>query len=444
MANPDVTNNMHTSSVLVSDMVASYLREKLLSLAEKNTIFYELGDKEPLPEGNSKTIQFTRYERLSLPTSPLIEGETPSSMYLTTSVIQAVVEQWGAVVTLTDVAEMTINHPAMRIAQQRLSTQHDETVDREIQRTLAGTSNATFANGRASRATLVAGDVLTTDDLRRLLANLRQQGAVPFDGSHYVGVFDPYVEMDITKDATFKDAAVYQDMRPLLNGEVGTWMGVRWKRSNNIPSITAISSGLTWAAQTTLASFTGFTASSTVYGKVTKLDPMTGAEVYIQNATSVTNGAAFMAQITIASATSGAGTYNIYLTMEAGAAATATFQHRVVADGASSYVVTIAKAVGTGTIVTTGTARALAVVGTGMLAPPDASAAGAVHLTYIFGKEAFGVVNLGGLKTTITPSTPSDSDPLVQRRKAGWKQLFKAVIKNPDFFRRIESLSTYG
>ena len=51
---------------------------------------------------------------------------------------------------------------------------------------------------------------------------------------------------------------------------------------------------------------------------------------------------------------------------------------------------------------------------------------------------------LGGLQTFVTPAQASDSDPAAQRRKVSWKQLFKALILNPDFGKRIESASDFN
>ena len=66
-----------------------------------------------------------------------------------------------------------------------------------------------------------------------------------------------------------------------------------------------------------------------------------------------------------------------------------------------------------------------------------------VHSSWVFGKEAFAVVDLQKLQSFLTPNQASDSDPLVQRRKAGWKLMFKAVICNNDFMARIESESAF-
>src|SRR5204862_8081562 len=90
------------------------------------------------------------------------------------------------------------------------------------------------------------------------------------------------------------------------------------------------------------------------------------------------------------------------------------------------------------------TAPVVIVQATGAVAPPPPPTATNVHTSYIFGKESFGVVDLGGLETFLTPATASDSDPLVQRRKVGWKQPFKPVILNPNYFTRLESLSAFN
>ena len=88
-----------------------------------------------------------------------------------------------------------------------------------------------------------------------------------------------------------------------------------------------------------------------------------------------------------------------------------------------------------------------------VLAPPvagtsiagsDIPASGVtVHQSWVFGKEAFSVIDLQKLQSFVTPAQASDSDPLVQRRKAGWKLMFKAVICNNNFMKRIETGSAY-
>lgn len=429
---------MDTTATLAADLVPKLIKEKLLMIAERDLVFYELADKESLPEGQGKTIQFTRYERLPLPVSPAIEGQTPGDTQLTTSTVQAVVDQWIAVVTLTDVAVLTVRHPVLRVAQSRMGTQHSETVDREIQIVLMGGSNVTFAGVATSRATLIAGDVVTTDLIRKVWANLRSAGAPFRDAALYAGVFDPFVMMDVSKDSTFVTAQSYSNIKTLMNAEVGTWMGVRWKVSNLIPILTLLSAADYTATATDLGAPVGgevnFTAASNVLVQVTHLDPQTAFETEIGAVTTVTNGASFSVTVTVAAAAP-TGIYKIYVSLEGGIVPTLqTVVNHVI--GITDTLVYIKAGAPSG-------AGRFVVAATGAVGPPEPPAAGNVHVSYVFGKESFGVTDLGGLETFLTPATATDSDPAVQRRKTSWKQLFKAVIKNTDFFSRIESLSAF-
>ena len=431
---------MNTSQSLASDLVPVYIKEKLLSIAEKNLVFYDLADKENLPEGNGKTIQFSRYERLPLPITPLVEGVTPGGSDLTVSTVQAVVDQWGDFVPITDVAELTVKHPALRIAIDRLATQHDETLDRETQVVLMGGNNVTFAGAATSRDTLVPGDVMTTDLIRLVVATLRQQGAMTYDGRNFMGVVDPFVEMDLSKDSTFVTAASYQNLVALMNAEIGKWMGVRWKTSNLIPIISLIALTTIYTATATdvgapVGGEVNFTATSSVLVQVTQLDPQTHFETGVSAVQTVTNGASFSVTVTIASGAP-SGVYKIYVSLVNGAVATLQ-QVDVHTTGTTDTFVFIMAG-------TPSAANRFVVTASGAVAPPAPPSGANVHISYVFGKESFGVCDLGGLRTTLTPNVPSDSDPLVQRRKAGWKQIWKAVIKNTQFFERIESLSAFN
>src|SRR4029077_16839668 len=92
----------------------------------------------------------------------------------------------------------------------------------------------------------------------------------------------------------------------------------------------------------------------------------------------------------------------------------------------AQYVGVIAKAV-TSAAATTSVGYSA----TGAPAGADPPAAGAVHTGYVFGKSSFAVPAIGSrVTTTLTPATASDSDPLKQRRKAGFKFFTKTCILN--------------
>lgn len=62
-----------------------------------------------------------------------------------------------------------------------------------------------------------------------------------------------------------------------------------------------------------------------------------------------------------------------------------------------------------------------------------------VYPCLVVGKGAYGVGTFQSLQTYLTPATPSDSDPLAQRRKVGAKVAFGAIILQNDAMIRIET-----
>ena len=418
-----------------------WMRDEVLAIAEKATVFADLGDDVNMPEGEGKTFSAQRYERLALPAAPLTEGITPDSTPLVVTMVSGVLEQWGIVVTLTDVGLMTVKHPALRLAQDRLGTAGAELIDREVQKVLWGGGTMVIAGGKSSVSALAAGDVVNTDLLSQVIATLRQLGAPSFQGGLYAGVVDPYVEQDIAKDPTFVSSHTYAETDALFNAEIGRWRGVRWKRSNMIPIVTqTTTANVTQAAADAGAPQTGetnFTAGATVNVQAVGMDPSSGFITSVSTLRPVTNAGSFSVAVTIA-AGAPTGPYGIYVSGE-GAAAVPTFQLTVNHVSGTADTRTFIKA---GT--PNGANRYVAST-SGAPAPPAPPATGNLHTSYVFGRSAFGVPRIGArLEATLTPATATDSDPLKQRRRAGTKTFFKTVILNKDFYRVLASMSAFN
>jgi N4-gp56 family major capsid protein len=429
-----------TTTGLAADLAPLWLRDELMQIAEKLTVFADLADDVAMPEGEGKTFSAQRYERLPLPNTPLTEGVTPDSTPLTVTAVSAMLEQWGMVVTLTDVGMMTTKHPALTAARDRLGNAGAELWDREIQRVVSGGGTVNFPGGKTSRSTLVQTDVVSTDLLSQTIAQLRQLGAPTFVNGYYAGVVDPFVEQDFIKDPTFIQAHSYAEVLPLMNAEIGRWRGVRWKRSNYIPIVAALAAANFTAAaadvNTPQTGETNFAAGSSVLVQVAQMNTA-GQETGISAVSTVTNAQSFSAAVTITAAAA-TGPYRIYVSAAGGAVALS----QVVVNHVSGTA-------DVRTFIASGTpngANRFVISTSGAPAQPPAPAAGVtVHRTYVFGKSAFATPHIGAKMTaTITPPTASDSDPLQQRRRTGFKWYGKTVILNTDFYRVIESASAFG
>ena len=392
----------------------TYIAAKTLMRIKRDVIVYGLGKKEKLPNRFSKTFQFTRFEKLALPYAPLTEGVSPDNTNMSITTVQAVMDQWGSYINLSDVATITAKHPALQQGIELLAEQASETIDRECIKLLLSNTSVNYPGVISSRVGLASNSYVTTTDMKKVIANLRNDGAHGISGRLFVGLIDPSVEMDLLEDATFQNAASYSNIVALHNGEAGTWMGVRWVVSNLIPNLTQI-------ASPSAASGTGGTlANLTAYDfKVTAVQNSTGFEVQVTSKMDVsTAGGGTAIDITMPAATGY--TYNVY----AGA------------DNGVLYLFSSQNAPGAVVKVTS-------IPVSGVVAPASPNTSVEVHFMWVMGKEAFAVPELMSLQTYLTPDQASDSDPLAQRRKAGWKVMFKPVICNELFIQRLEVASRY-
>jgi N4-gp56 family major capsid protein len=191
-----------------------------------------------------------------------------------------------------------------------------ETVDREIIVVLLAGTSVSYPAAHDSRDDLssTSTDVVNTTLVRKVVAAIRQRGAHEFDGNDFVGVVDPQVEMDISSDSTFQQAGQYSNIKILQNGEIGRWMGVRWMRSNHIPTLTGV------AAVSAASATGGSLASGTYYTAVEYIDANTGFPAQVSQAASLAVGATGKIDITLPTAT--AYVYNVYI----GASATALYK----------------------------------------------------------------------------------------------------------------------
>jgi hypothetical protein len=76
---------------------------------------------------------------------------------------------------------------------------------------------------------IAATDVISYTNINMALATLQDNEAEPLDHGYFVGIVDSMVAYDLRKDTDWKNVATYKDdVKWLLNGELGTAYGIRW------------------------------------------------------------------------------------------------------------------------------------------------------------------------------------------------------------------------
>lgn len=233
----------------------TYFSAKLLEVAVLFTVLDQFGDKDPLPSNSSKSIQFNRLEKLNTSTSPtqLDEGISPDAIGLQMSQFTAVAEQYGILLRLSDLAELTSKHDVVGRALYVLGLHAAETYDILIFNVLSAGSSTYYPNGKTS-TTLTASDKIGYVDFTALHANLMDQGGRPFDDGDYVLVVAPQVHASLLQDPDFKASNQFGKPERIWKGEVQELSGFRVVKTN-APGFAPVLSATSGTAKKTYISY---------------------------------------------------------------------------------------------------------------------------------------------------------------------------------------------
>ena len=431
-----------TFSTLSNDAPNVYIANQMYRLAERNMRVGKYAKMHQVPQRMGKTLRIVRYKRLNLPFSTLTEGVPPDAVALATENVDVTLEQWGIVVLLTDVAEITTKHPALQIAIDRTAMAISEVLEREQCNMLLAGTQVYYPAAVTTRVGLAASNKLDTATVLKATVALRNAGAAEDEGL-FKGVMSPQQEGDVlASDTTFKDASNFANVRKLEHGEIGVWMGTRWARGNFLPVFKGQAAPDAGAVSGTLDAGT--------------LKPQVNA---VDGGGSITSATNFKFAVVFRDKTSD---YERHITLTSAniaSAATGNNESFTIAVSAASlvnyvYDVYMTVAGGTGSLfkvlsrqaTTTSAAITTIPAGTEAVLTASPNATVEVFVAWVFGKDSFGRVELDGmsLASYITPPGASYSNPLAQGRKIGTKVMFKSFIIDNNFFARIETGSAFS
>jgi len=117
----------------------------------------------------------------------------------------------------------------LRFAREQMVYDAARNVDTDLATAITAATGATdlFGGAATSEATLVAGDVLTTDLIAEGQSVLKQVGWMPEPDRPFVLFISAISEEVLLKDSQFVNAAEYGDQSVIMNGEIGRYLGVR-------------------------------------------------------------------------------------------------------------------------------------------------------------------------------------------------------------------------
>src|SRR5216684_2666319 len=437
--------------------VQQYIADETLPVARRQLVAYQAGEPLTLPKGMGTTYTATRFQRLPLPQYPLAEGVPPPGEQMTIQQVTGVAQQWGDGVRITDQAEIQTKHPLFKTAMDLIGLQIAETFDRNSFNMLMGLTQVNYVNSRGSRGALVAGDVLDTTTVLRTNAALETIGAPRFMGdeqantklnagssgggkradsnpsgiAHYIGITHTIPVADWSQNSTVVLARTYSAVNRLYNYEFGEWGGIRFVRSNMVPTFSGLANNANGSAAVAQAG--GGTLLTTNYFII-----ITGSDTanqYESQIYAVSGAIAVVAggSIVVTTPNIAGFTYNVYI----GTTNTPTNL------GASAAGPNVGPAQGQAVQLPPATHVTITNLGIFQTPPARPGTGITVYPTFVIGRGLYGQIVLENVKYSYLKD-PDKFDPWNQQRIVAWKAYWGGIILNQLFGARIEHTSAFS
>jgi len=214
----------------ISQAMQDYFSRELLDTIEKTVVLDQFAMKSPLPaKGGGRNMTFFRYlEGDSSNVTQLTEGATPTTKALELEKVEVDLEQYGQVLSISDIADATALFNNIEQATLRIGRDSALHLDSIIRAELF--SNVTNVTDIFSGSTTSWGTSITAADASDWLdaaTALKINAATPLDGG-FVAIVGPQQARDLLADSEWQEAHHYAEPQARLRGEIGRMHGVRF------------------------------------------------------------------------------------------------------------------------------------------------------------------------------------------------------------------------
>lgn len=248
---------MTTATGSLSEELRTFYDKNLLSRLLPNLVWMLFGQPRQMPKREGQTVQFRRFSSLSLATTPLTEGVTPSGNTLTVSSLTATPKQYGDYVEISDVLDMTAPDPVLIESGELLGEQAAQSMDSVVRDIVIAGTTVQYAGGHSQRSDVTSSDKLSLTEIRKAVRTLHNNKAKKITSildastgigtkpiaAGYVGIVGPNGLYDLKNDSAFVTVEQYGSKVDLLPFEVGAMDEVRFIRTDQPAIFSAQGSG---------------------------------------------------------------------------------------------------------------------------------------------------------------------------------------------------------
>jgi len=237
-----MSDNLMTTTSDVEPAVGIVYDRALLKAPSPIYIYTKYAEKRSIGTKQGTTIKFRRYARLAAATTPLTEGITPSGSKLSKVDLTATISQYGDLVSITDVVDLTVEDSVIAVAVEQQNDQLNNTNDQLCRDYIcASASSVDCTNGSPTATLLNQTDIdgvvqtLRSNDCQYMFQRVNAGagiGTSPIRAS-YVGMAHTVLENDLRAVDGFMDIVEYAQQGGIDDAEFGNTGNVRWLTSTN-------------------------------------------------------------------------------------------------------------------------------------------------------------------------------------------------------------------
>jgi N4-gp56 family major capsid protein len=232
-ANTSVTSNL-------TQEVQTYYEKVFLDRAQYELVMKEGAQTRTHATGQGRTVNFTRYNPLTVITSPLGEASNPVTCPINASTVAMTLSEYGLTTTHGKLLTLVSIDSGMKEKVELVGQNMGETLDQLVRAELQNGSS--YYGNNHTVSTFTAGDTLDACDIRLMVQQLELNKANPYKDGLFLGKTDPYSKYNLLGDSTWINSKTYSDVKDLYNGEMGELYQVRWLLNKNVSSGTEAAS----------------------------------------------------------------------------------------------------------------------------------------------------------------------------------------------------------
>jgi N4-gp56 family major capsid protein len=209
-----------------------YYRKKALDSLKKEFLFAEPCEREALPLGSGKRIQWFRRSNNSVNTSNTTEGTVSTGTKGGSATLTADVGQYSDYIAVSDWANDLSFSDEVAAASDTLGYQAGLSVDTIVRTEIDSIGGTTVIT--------CLGDFFSVTDGHKASTVLKGADVSPMDDGYFYGIMHAYTEYDMVNDPAaggWLDLQKYTRPEKMDNTNarfIGAAYGVKWFRSNNV------------------------------------------------------------------------------------------------------------------------------------------------------------------------------------------------------------------